>query len=308
MIYIDNKPLDDVDHNSLIYKHINKALTQIKKKDGWKIVFTDQFTFAKHDEENGSFVEYSSGRSLIARVPYDLKGTKHYISVGNLVQTKQDRFVLSNPRIDYSGNKTYSSKSEAEKIFFLTCLSGYCEENEDLKPYQVLNNNKAKMWRVEDVEKEALVRSNTERDKLKILTSLYDDESGFSDDKIRYLGKQFNISGADKDLNIDVVRQNLQSTILTGKAVAQNIKKFFEDALEHDAIMLKSSISSLVEKDLITTDEVKGVSSYCIKDKEKLVFSTPTVEKEPMEKTLFKALSEVNERVKNNVFRLLNNA
>lgn len=283
MLYLNGKQLilADTQSDSETASQVKKVLRVYKKlrKGKPKMDKPIQITYVKSKEsfavnEHGSrVIQVPSGAPIpLAATVEGENGPEHwaYSSVP-LIADKNGGIKLRKnmKRLNFTGTLLLNEK-EIDLIFFLTCISPFCEN-----PLEGQPSKGRKHFMIEDKEESARHNIENEQKLARAKFMIIDREQGLSDDKIREIAESYYIPGIN-EMKPDEIRWAVHEKVLKPFS-SDKIDDFFErtkagkdfednaivrQALDNNIIMLKAPQGGVKKYALMEENDIKKHIQY----------------------------------------------
>jgi len=183
MLAINGVPMNQMDKSDPLVKKINDAYSLIRRKPKWKLVPHDSKVRKQRfmPGVKSSRIEYNGGVGFLTTGKYAFEGQEHDITY--YTTTREGEFLPK--RLSFSTLLVMESKSQADLIFFMTCVTTSCAPYPMLTNFQYIRPNSDFDFKVEDIVEEAKIRNEYNRNIAKVHELIFDDETGLDDDTLK---------------------------------------------------------------------------------------------------------------------------
>jgi len=256
MLAINGVPLTQCNQEEDIVKHVNAAIASIRaSKRVWKLVFHESKIMAPVPGQPPRTTVTSAGILQKTTGKYPHRGLEHDITWYRTIVGVGDKKKFRPTNIDFSGTMPLDPKKEADKIFYLTCVSPACFPFDFLRKYTIIRDRADYFYKVEDSIQDAKI-SNVHSSRIaKVGSLIYDEDFGLERDEIRKLARLRGIANAiDDDMEFDVVQQRLNNYLLTqkdGKYNMSRIEAFLEDVKDSAIANLRKLVTVAIRDQLV---------------------------------------------------------
>lgn len=260
MLAINGTNFSEFDSSDPIAKQVKGAITKIKKKRYWKLIFHDS-KLQPVKPGAGKLRESSAGVSMRTQGKYVFEGMEYEITYFRTTLGEGRDRKFQPRRYPFLGTQILDSKKEADLIFYLMCVVPYADYCEELKNYQnPSRTGSVPYYKVEDLVGDARKVSETDRLTTKVSMYIYDDDFGADDSKLRDIASAYGIVQA-QELDIDLLRLRLKDTLLKqkdGKYDEEMLRDFISDIKDDASVTLKAKVQLAIEHKLAVTKANKN--------------------------------------------------
>ncbi len=265
MLALDGRPMNQYPKTDPLVQQIDSAIKEIKKRRKWKLVPHDSRRRKNAAGVPDSIIEYNAGVSPMTTGKYLLGGMEHDITYYSTITNVEGVQVFLPKRIRFQEVLPLDPATQADLIFYMTCVSPYCAPFAPIQRFQYIKDNVMPHYKVEDLVGEAQIQNETKRDIAKVNLLLWDDEMGIEDETLKNIAISYGFPTAPT-LDIELLKNRLSDSLLrnvNGKYDITRIRAFLNDAKDDGLLKLRNVVRISIEKKFVVKDKTgKGSSAW----------------------------------------------
>jgi len=265
MLAVDGKPLNQYPKTDPLVQLIGSAIKQIKRRRNWKLVPHESRRRKNAPGVPDSIIEYNAGVSPMTTGKYVFEGMEHDITYYSTISNVDGSQVFLPKRINFHEVLPLSPDTQADLIFYMTCVSPYCAPFAPIQQFQYIKKNVMPHYKVEDLVGDAQLQNETKRDVAKVNLLLWDDDMGIEDETLKNIAISYGFPNAPA-LDIELLKNRLSDSLLrqvNGKYDITRIRSFLDDAKDNGLLKLRNIVRISIEKKFVVKDKTgKGSSAW----------------------------------------------
>lgn len=246
-------------------QQIDSAIKEIKKRRKWKLVPHESRRRKNAPGVPDSIVEWNAGVSPKTTGKYLLDGIEHDITYYDTITNVDGVQVFLPKRVKFQEVLPLDPVTQADLIFYMTCVVPYCAPFDPIRKYQYIKDNVVPHYKVEDLVGEAQIANEVKRDIAKVNMLLWDDDMGIEDETLKNIAISYGFPTAP-EMDIELLKNRLSESLFrvtNGKYDITRIRSFLKDAKDDSLLKLRNIVRVSIEKKFVIKDKTgKGSSAW----------------------------------------------
>jgi len=265
MLALDGIPLNQYPKTDPLVQQIDSAIKEIKKRKKWKLVPHESRRRKNAPGVPDSVVEWNAGVSPMTTGKYLLGGMEHDITYYDTITTIEGIQTFLPKRITFHEIMPLDSTTQADLIFYMTCVAPYCAPFDPIRRFQYIKDNVMPHYKVEDLVGEAQIQNEIKRDIAKVNMLLWDDDMGLEDETLKNIAISYGFPTAP-EMDIELLKNRLSESLFrleNGKYNVGRIRAFLKDTKDDSLLKLRNIVRASIEKKFVIKDKTgKGSSAW----------------------------------------------